>query len=41
MIKTTVVGSYPMFNWLTANPNQQALEDPAMVVMKNPGTGRD
>lgn len=34
MIKTTVVGSYPMFDWLAANPSQQALEDATMVVMK-------
>lgn len=34
MIKTTVVGSYPMFDWLVANPSQQALEDAMMVVLK-------
>ncbi len=34
MIKTTVVGSYPMFDWLAAHPSQQALEDATMVVMK-------
>ena len=34
MIKTTVVGSYPMFDWLAANPSQQALEDATMVVLK-------
>jgi 5-methyltetrahydropteroyltriglutamate--homocysteine methyltransferase len=34
MIKTTVVGSYPMFDWLAANPSQQALEDATMVVFK-------
>jgi 5-methyltetrahydropteroyltriglutamate--homocysteine methyltransferase len=34
MIKTTVVGSYPMLDWLAANPSQQALEDATMVVMK-------
>lgn len=34
MIKTTVVGSYPMFDWLSANPSEQALEDATMVVMK-------
>ena len=34
MIKTTVVGSYPMLDWLAANPSQQALEDATMVVLK-------
>jgi len=34
MIKTTVVGSYPMFDWLAACPSQQALEDATMVVLK-------
>ena len=34
MIKTTVVGSYPMFDWLAAYPSQQALEDATMVVLK-------
>ena len=34
MIKTTVVGSYPMFDWLAANPGQQAVEDATMVVFK-------
>lgn len=34
MIKTTVVGSYPMFDWLAANPSRQALEDATLVVMK-------
>ena len=34
MIKTTVVGSYPMFDWLAANPSLQALEDATMVVLK-------
>jgi len=34
MIKTTVVGSYPMFDWLAANPGRQALEDATMVVLK-------
>lgn len=34
MIKTTVVGSYPMFDWLAAHPSQQALEDATMVVLK-------
>ena len=34
MIKTTVVGSYPMFDWLAANPSLQAIEDATMVVLK-------
>ncbi len=34
MIKTTVVGSYPMIDWLAANPSRQALEDATMVVLK-------
>jgi 5-methyltetrahydropteroyltriglutamate--homocysteine methyltransferase len=34
MIKTTVVGSYPMFDWLAAYPGSQALEDATMVVLK-------
>src|SRR5690606_3148055 len=34
MIKTTVVGSYPMLDWLAANPSRQALEDATMVVLK-------
>ncbi|HET9486431.1 MAG TPA: hypothetical protein VFO54_03310, partial [Chryseosolibacter sp.] len=34
MIKTTVVGSYPMFDWLAAFPSAQALEDATMVVLK-------
>jgi 5-methyltetrahydropteroyltriglutamate--homocysteine methyltransferase len=34
MIKTTVVGSYPMFEWLAANPSLQAMEDATMVVLK-------
>ncbi|MEO6289061.1 MAG: hypothetical protein ABIO76_04040, partial [Ginsengibacter sp.] len=34
MIKTTVVGSYPMFDWLAANPCSQAVEDATMVVFK-------
>jgi 5-methyltetrahydropteroyltriglutamate--homocysteine methyltransferase len=34
MIKTTVVGSYPMPEWLAAYPSQQALEDATMVVLK-------
>jgi 5-methyltetrahydropteroyltriglutamate--homocysteine methyltransferase len=34
MIKTTVVGSYPIFDWLAANPSSQAVEDATMVVFK-------
>lgn len=34
MIKTTVVGSYPMFDWLASLPSQQAVEDATMVVLK-------
>ena len=34
MIKTTVVGSYPMLDWLAAYPSLQALEDATMVVLK-------
>src|SRR5688572_15692564 len=34
MIKTTVVGSYPMLDWLAANPSAQAVEDATMVVLK-------
>ncbi|MEP7110301.1 MAG: cobalamin-independent methionine synthase II family protein [Ferruginibacter sp.] len=34
MIKTTVVGSYPMFDWLAANPSLQGVEDATMVVLK-------
>jgi len=34
MIKTTVVGSYPMLDWLAANPTRQALEDATSVVLK-------
>ena len=34
MIKTTVVGSYPMIDWLAANPSSQAVEDATMVVLK-------
>lgn len=34
MIKTTVVGSYPMIDWLAANPGSQALQDATMVVLK-------
>jgi 5-methyltetrahydropteroyltriglutamate--homocysteine methyltransferase len=34
MIKTTVVGSYPMPDWLATNPTRQALEDATSVVLK-------
>ena len=34
MIKTTVVGSYPMFDWLAALPSEQALVDATAVVLK-------
>ena len=34
MIKTTVVGSYPMIDWLAASPSSQAIEDATMVVFK-------
>lgn len=34
MIKTTVVGSYPMFDWLAALPSDQALSDATAVVLK-------
>jgi 5-methyltetrahydropteroyltriglutamate--homocysteine methyltransferase len=34
MIKTTVVGSYPMPDWLAAHPSAQALTDATMVVLK-------
>jgi 5-methyltetrahydropteroyltriglutamate--homocysteine methyltransferase len=34
MIKTTVVGSYPMLDWLAAFPTRQALEDATSVVLK-------
>jgi len=34
-IKTTVVGSYPMIDWLAAYPSRQALEDATMVVLKS------
>ncbi len=33
-IKTTVVGSYPMIDWLVASPSQQALSDATAVVLK-------
>lgn len=34
MIKTTVVGSYPMLDWLAALPSEQALTDATAVVLK-------
>ena len=34
MIKTTVVGSYPMLDWLVALPSEQALLDATSVVLK-------
>lgn len=34
MIKTTVVGSYPMPDWLAAYPTMQAVQDATMVVLK-------
>lgn len=34
MIKTTVVGSYPMLDWLVAAPSEQALNDATAVVLK-------
>lgn len=34
MIHTTVVGSYPIIDWLTANPTRQALQDATCVVLK-------
>jgi 5-methyltetrahydropteroyltriglutamate--homocysteine methyltransferase len=34
MIKTTVVGSYPMPDWLAVYPSTHALEDATMVVLK-------
>src|SRR5215210_9480925 len=33
-IKTTVVGSYPVPDWLVALPSQQALRDATAVVFK-------
>ena len=33
-IKTTVVGSYPMIDWLVASPSRQALTDATSVVLK-------
>ena len=33
-IKTTVVGSYPIIDWLVQSPSQQALEDATAVVLK-------
>ena len=32
-IKTTVVGSYPVPDWLTASPSEQALADASRVVI--------
>ena len=32
-IKTTVVGSYPMPDWLTALPSEQALIDATRVII--------
>ena len=34
MIKTTVVGSYPVPDWLRANPSRDSLRDAVMVVLK-------
>ncbi|MDZ4698910.1 MAG: cobalamin-independent methionine synthase II family protein [Rhodothermales bacterium] len=34
MIQTTVVGSYPILDWLVAAPSRQALEDATSVVLK-------
>ena len=33
-LKTTVVGSYPMIDWLVASPSRQALSDATSVVLK-------
>ena len=33
-IKSTVVGSYPMIDWLVASPTRQALDDATAVVLK-------
>ncbi|NND70072.1 MAG: cobalamin-independent methionine synthase II family protein [Rhodothermales bacterium] len=33
-IKSTVVGSYPMIDWLVASPTRQALDDATSVVLK-------
>jgi 5-methyltetrahydropteroyltriglutamate--homocysteine methyltransferase len=33
-IKTTVVGSYPMIDWLVSAPSEQALQDATAVVLK-------
>lgn len=33
-IKSTVVGSYPMIDWLAASPSTQALQDATAVVLK-------
>ena len=32
-IRTTVVGSYPLPDWLAAAPSEQALEDAMRVVL--------
>ncbi|MCC6155407.1 MAG: cobalamin-independent methionine synthase II family protein [Candidatus Hydrogenedentes bacterium] len=34
MIKTTVVGSYPVPDWLTASPSEQAVVDATRVIFK-------
>jgi len=34
VIQTTVVGSYPILDWLVAAPSRQALEDATSVVLK-------
>src|SRR5882757_6695286 len=33
-IRTTVVGSYPIINWLAALPSKSALRDAILVVLK-------
>ncbi len=33
-ILTTVIGSYPVPDWLSANPSEQALRDATAVVLK-------
>jgi len=33
-IRTTVVGSYPIIDWLVASPSRQALQDATAVVLK-------
>ena len=37
MIKTTVVGSYPIMKWLAAYPGEQALNRCYGGCTKNPG----